>query len=168
MKNYFLKKKFLSEGFEGDRCETNINDCIANKCENNATCIDQIESYRCECEPGFSGNYCEKKINFCTKEYNPCKNGATCVDHYSHHKCICPLGWSGDNCTDNEDDCVDSMCQNGGTCVDGVNTYRCECPVGFAGKFCELAPMVELYPQTSPCQQHDCKHGVCFMPSGLL
>jgi hypothetical protein len=31
-----------------------------------------------------------------------------------------------------------------------------------------LAPMVELYPQTSPCQQHDCKHGVCFMPSGLL
>ncbi|GIY00781.1 protein slit [Caerostris extrusa] len=22
-----------------------------------------------------------------------------------------------------------------------------------------------LYPQTSPCQHHDCKHGVCFMPS---
>lgn len=27
-----------------------------------------------------SGEYCEKKINFCSKEFNPCKNGATCID----------------------------------------------------------------------------------------
>lgn len=23
-----------------------------------------------------------------------------------------------------------------------------------------------MYPQTSPCQHHDCVHGVCFQPSG--
>ncbi|XP_067141725.1 protein slit-like isoform X1 [Centruroides vittatus] len=154
-------------GFEGDRCETNIDDCIANKCENNATCIDYIDRYECKCSSGYIGNYCEKKINFCSKEFNPCKNGASCVDHFTHYTCACPVGFSGDNCSTNVDDCVENMCQNGATCVDGVNSYTCSCPEGYAGTFCEIMPMVAmLYPQTSPCQQHDCKHGVCFQPSG--
>lgn len=154
-------------GFEGDRCETNINDCIDNKCENNATCVDHIDSYDCKCLPGYTGNYCEKKINFCSREFNPCKNSATCIDHITHYSCACSVGFSGENCSVNIDDCVEHLCQNGGTCVDGVNSYRCQCPEGFTGSFCEIAPMVAmLYPQTSPCQHHDCKHGVCFQPSG--
>ncbi|XP_023241480.1 slit homolog 2 protein-like [Centruroides sculpturatus] len=81
--------------------------------------------------------------------------------------CACPVGFSGDNCSTNVDDCVENMCQNGATCVDGVNSYTCSCSEGYAGTFCEIMPMVAmLYPQTSPCQQHDCKHGVCFQPSG--
>ncbi|XP_067134486.1 protein slit-like isoform X2 [Centruroides vittatus] len=154
-------------GFEGDRCETNIDDCIANKCENNATCVDLIEGYECLCAPGYTGNYCEKKINFCSKEFSPCKNGATCVNYETHYSCSCPVGFLGENCTVNIDDCVENMCQNGATCVDSVNSYKCLCPDGYAGTYCELTPMVSmLYPQTSPCQQHDCKHGVCFQPSG--
>lgn len=55
--------------------------------------------------------------------------------------------------------------QNGGTCVDGVNDYTCKCPGDFTGKFCEIPPMVAmLYPQTSPCQHHECKNGICFQP----
>lgn len=42
-------------GYEGDMCETNINDCVDHKCVNNATCIDQVESYSCECLPGYTG-----------------------------------------------------------------------------------------------------------------
>ena len=57
--------------------------------------------------------------------------------------------------------------QNGGTCEDGVNEYTCRCPSEYSGNFCEIEPMVaQLYPQTSPCQQHDCKHGICFQPPG--
>ncbi|XP_071038445.1 protein slit isoform X1 [Parasteatoda tepidariorum] len=153
-------------GYEGDRCETNIDDCMDNKCENNATCIDLIEEYECRCNPGYTGNYCEKKINFCTKEFNPCKNGATCIDENYSYSCACSLGFTGENCTININDCLDHLCQNGGTCIDGINTYRCQCQDGFSGAFCELENMVDLlYPQTSPCQHHDCKHGVCFMPS---
>ncbi|GFT66347.1 protein slit [Trichonephila clavipes] len=111
-------------------------------------------------------NYCEKKINFCSKEFNPCKNGATCIDENYSYSCACSLGFTGDNCTININDCLDHLCQNGGTCIDGINTYRCQCQDGFSGAFCELENMVDLlYPQTSPCQHHDCKHGVCFMPS---
>ncbi|XP_064466119.1 protein slit-like isoform X2 [Ornithodoros turicata] len=154
-------------GFDGERCEINIDDCIDNKCENNATCIDQIDGYDCLCPQGHTGEYCEKKIHFCSKEYNPCKNGATCVDHTTHYACACAVGFTGDNCTVNIDDCKENLCVNGATCVDEVNSYRCICPAGFSGTFCELVPMVAmLYPRTSPCQHHDCKHGVCFQPSG--
>ena len=45
-----------SAGYEGDRCETNINDCLDHKCVNNATCVDQVESYRCDCQSGFTGS----------------------------------------------------------------------------------------------------------------
>nr|CAD7195455.1 unnamed protein product [Timema douglasi] len=154
-------------GFTGDRCESNIDDCLSNKCENNASCVDLVQAYQCRCQAGFMGEYCETKIPFCTKEYNPCRNGARCVEHFTHYTCECVLGYSGDNCTVNIDDCQSNMCQNGGTCVDGVNDYVCKCPGDFAGKFCEIAPMVAmLYPQTSPCQHHDCKNGICFQPMG--
>ena len=51
--------------------------------------------------------------------------------------------------------------------MDGVNDYTCQCPAEYSGRYCELEPLVSnLLMQTSPCQQHDCKHGICFMPTG--
>lgn len=58
-----------------------------------------------------SGDYCQTKIQFCSKDFNPCHNGAKCVDHSTHYTCECPLGFSGDNCTINNDDCQNHMCQ---------------------------------------------------------
>ncbi|XP_073994613.1 slit guidance ligand isoform X3 [Rhodnius prolixus] len=154
-------------GFTGTHCEININDCLQNKCENNSTCIDLVQAYKCKCQSGYMGEYCEKKIQYCTKEFNPCKNNGRCVDHLTHYTCDCAAGFSGDNCTVNIDDCKNNMCQNGATCVDGINGYTCKCANDFVGKFCEIAPMVAmLYPQTSPCQHHDCKNGICFQPMG--
>eukprot|EP00096_Caligus_rogercresseyi_P013821 TRINITY_DN6421_c0_g1_i2.p1 TRINITY_DN6421_c0_g1~~TRINITY_DN6421_c0_g1_i2.p1 ORF type:complete len:1396 (-),score=344.95 TRINITY_DN6421_c0_g1_i2:865-5052(-) len=154
-------------GFEGVRCETNTDDCTSHLCENNSTCLDKIGEYECNCSQGFTGKYCEAKIPFCKKEFNPCDNEGKCVDHFTHYTCECKAGFSGENCTRNIDDCLNHMCQNGGTCLDGIDSYSCKCPQEFGGKFCEIEPMVaQLYPQTSPCQQHDCKHGICFQPPG--
>lgn len=136
-----------------------------------------------------SGEYCERKIPFCTEQYNPCENNARCVDHDSYYTCECLPGFKGENCSSNVDDCENHMCQvrfvqyikpkndifafeivfqNGATCVDGINEYICKCSGDFTGKFCEISPIVSMmYPQTSPCQHHDCVHGVCFQPSGL-
>lgn len=58
-----------------------------------------------------TGDYCQTKIQFCSKDFNPCYNGAKCVDHVTHYTCECPLGFSGDNCTVNNDDCQNHMCQ---------------------------------------------------------
>ncbi|XP_065344323.1 protein slit [Cloeon dipterum] len=153
------------QGFTGERCESNIDECLAHKCINGATCVDLVSGYSCLCKPGFTGKYCEKKIDFCTKEMNPCANGARCVNNGSSYACECLPGFSGANCTVDVDDCVNHMCQNGGTCVDHVSGYSCLCPNDFSGRYCEVSPMVAmLYPATSPCQQHDCKHGICHQP----
>ena len=155
-------------GFEGTRCEINADDCIGNRCQNNATCIDKIGSYECNCAGGFSGEFCQSKIPFCsTPEFSPCQNGGQCIDHFTHYTCECMPGFTGVNCTNNVNDCVDNMCQNGGTCIDGINEYTCRCPPEYSGKFCEIEPMVaQMYQQASPCAQHDCKHGICFQPPG--
>ena len=36
-------------GYEGKMCETNIDDCISNACQNGAQCIDDILGYTCKC-----------------------------------------------------------------------------------------------------------------------
>ena len=49
--------------------------------------------------------------------------------------------------------------------MDGINSYTCKCPAEYSGAFCEIAPSVgHMYQQDSSCQQHDCKHGICFQP----
>ena len=42
-------------GFNGSRCENNIDDCVTNGCMNGATCVDGIANYTCDCVAGFTG-----------------------------------------------------------------------------------------------------------------
>lgn len=156
-------------GYGGTRCQENINDCLNHRCKNNATCVDGLEVYHCACAEGFTGKYCESRIPNCPEGNNPCHNGGKCIDHLTHFTCECKEGYSGFNCSENIDECANNLCQNGGKCVDGINDYTCQCPPEFQGKFCEIEPTIaQLYPQTSPCQQHDCKHGICFQPRDSL
>ena len=46
-------------GYTGDNCETNINECDPNPCQNGGTCTDGINSYTCTCPLGYSGDDCE-------------------------------------------------------------------------------------------------------------
>ena len=42
-----------------------IDYCASNPCQNCGTCIDGINTYTCNCSPGFIGNNCEtSKIFF--------------------------------------------------------------------------------------------------------
>ena len=40
-------------GFEGDHCEINIDDCAVNYCFNGGECHDRVDSFVCECLPGY-------------------------------------------------------------------------------------------------------------------
>lgn len=51
-------------GYEDDTCTTEINECLDNPCQNNASCIDQIGGYICACPRGFVGFQCESKVNY--------------------------------------------------------------------------------------------------------
>lgn len=39
-------------GYNGPRCEQNINECISNPCQNEGTCLDDVATWRCICMPG--------------------------------------------------------------------------------------------------------------------
>ncbi len=42
------------QGYEGPRCEMDVNECKSNPCQNDATCLDQIGGFHCICMPGMS------------------------------------------------------------------------------------------------------------------
>lgn len=48
-------------GYEGDQCESEINECLSNPCLNNGTCIDQVAGFICSCPKNFLGFHCEEK-----------------------------------------------------------------------------------------------------------
>ncbi|XP_051157574.1 fat-like cadherin-related tumor suppressor homolog [Leptopilina boulardi] len=46
------------QGFRGERCENDINECESNPCSNGGTCINELGSYRCICPADMTGNNC--------------------------------------------------------------------------------------------------------------
>jgi len=47
------------DGYEGDRCQTNIDDCANNPCINDAVCTDGVASYECTCALKTKPSTCE-------------------------------------------------------------------------------------------------------------
>ena len=47
-------------GYTGDYCEMEINECerLSNTCSGNGQCVNEGNSYRCVCDPNFTGKTC--------------------------------------------------------------------------------------------------------------
>ncbi|VDD79123.1 unnamed protein product [Mesocestoides corti] len=55
MHNSFGFKCICPEGWGGDDCARNLNDCEYNRCQNGGVCRDHVGGYTCECRLGFTG-----------------------------------------------------------------------------------------------------------------
>lgn len=129
-----------SEGFEGDRCEKDIDECKDMPCFNGGYCYNAEGSYYCNCTSGFMGPLCEMEVNECSSA--PCMNNGTCLDKVDDYACVCPVGFEGSRCEIALELCShDIICVNAGVCVqmEGFNESSvCDCRAGYAGVDCSV------------------------------
>jgi hypothetical protein len=129
------------DGYSGDYCNTNVDDCLGVDCLNGASCRDSVDDYECLCPPNYFGKLCGSLSDVCAE--NACRNGAECIPKDASatgYVCECVDGFAGLYCGEDVDECAIDPCLNGGTCQNLVGRYDCLCVDGWEGKQCQINP----------------------------
>ncbi|RWS31869.1 neurogenic locus Notch protein-like protein, partial [Leptotrombidium deliense] len=125
-------------GWTGSRCESQYVPCNPNPCQNDAVCIQNLDTltYQCQCQAGFTGVNCESNIDDCGGHL--CQNGGKCIDGINSYSCECTSQYKGTYCAEDVDECSvrPSVCKNGATCINTNGGYNCICVNGWTGKNC--------------------------------
>ncbi|XP_033745618.1 delta-like protein B [Pecten maximus] len=124
-----------TDGWTGDRCQTDVNECEHNPCLHSGTCHNINGNYTCHCSDGWTGHICDNDINEC--QNNPCDHGGTCNNVNGSYTCHCSDGWTGHICDNDVNECQIYPCQHGGTCNNINGNYTCQCATGWAGWHCD-------------------------------
>jgi len=151
------------DGWEGELCESDIDECALGVCQHATNCTNSLGSYECECEPGWTGPNCDTDIDECAE--NMCQNGAECSNSEGSFKCNCVAGWTGAFCEEDIDECQEDPCNENDVldngyrqfCVNTPGSFNCACNGGRAGDQCE-----EDYDECSsnPCGENKvCTNG---------
>ncbi|KAI8488046.1 hypothetical protein Bbelb_341640 [Branchiostoma belcheri] len=114
--------------------ETDLNECDGNPCQH-GRCVNKDGGYKCTCNPGWTGQNCQKDLNECT--WKPCQHG-NCVNKDGGYKCFCNPGWTGQNCQQDLNECTKKPCLHG-RCVNKDGGYKCTCNPGWTGHNCQQA-----------------------------
>ncbi|XP_022110883.1 sushi, von Willebrand factor type A, EGF and pentraxin domain-containing protein 1-like [Acanthaster planci] len=110
--------------------------CSATSCLNGGTCMEQLESFLCECPAGLTGEHCQTDVIDCQQD--SCFNGGTCVDELNGFSCTCAAGYQGSRCEGHTDLCNPNPCHHNAVCEAEGEDYYCVCPAGLSGRDCEI------------------------------
>ncbi|XP_061505186.1 protein crumbs isoform X1 [Anopheles gambiae] len=138
-----------TSGFEGKRCENDIDECKKDGICGNGICQNTPGSFRCFCTPGYTGLNCDLDVDECLS--HPCKNNAECQNKQNDYECICPAGYTGKDCSVDIDECESNPCSKGSSCVDQVANFTCMCVPGMTGRLCEI--------DIDDCESQPCQNG---------
>ncbi|XP_070174967.1 uncharacterized protein [Littorina saxatilis] len=130
-------------GWEGTRCESDVNECVTNQhncSDDHVICINQDGGYMCGCDIGYTSNESQSCIECpanmygtnCTQECNCTINAESCnnVDG----ACVCKAGWEGTCCESDVNECLTNQhnCSDDNViCINEVGGYSCGCDVGY-------------------------------------
>ncbi|XP_041371795.1 fibrillin-2-like isoform X2 [Gigantopelta aegis] len=122
------------QGWEGARCDVNINECLRPKvCPIvHDHCVDNNGSFSCVCDSGYSlvGQTCVDVNECLDAALNNCQ--FACNNTEASYTCYCPAGYTGtgNNCID-VDECVlnTDNCQMG--CTNTNGSFVCTCNNGY-------------------------------------
>ncbi|XP_052708108.1 fibropellin-1-like isoform X2 [Crassostrea angulata] len=127
---------------------SDIGECVSSPCVH-GTCTDQLNSYTCQCQPGYTGTNCDIDFNECSS--SPCVHG-TCINQVNSYTCQCQPGYIGTNCDEDVDECQSSPCIHG-VCSNLINAYSCQCYPGYEETQCQI--------DINECLSSPCQHGTC-------
>uniref|UniRef100_A0A0G4H2Z1 EGF-like domain-containing protein n=1 Tax=Chromera velia CCMP2878 TaxID=1169474 RepID=A0A0G4H2Z1_9ALVE len=128
-----LREFYISKDYRDiDECSGNIHDC-----DGNATCSDNIGSFVCACNDGWTGSgvVCSN-FDECTGNIHNCHTNATCLDNIGSFVCSCNDGWTGNGLScSNFDECTGNFhnCHTNATCLDNIGSFVCSCNDGWTG-----------------------------------
>ncbi|CAH0395162.1 unnamed protein product [Bemisia tabaci] len=130
-------------------------ECSSNPCRNGGTCIDQFNSFQCQCPDAWEGVLCDEDVDECALYANThlsCQNGGSCVNKPGFYECLCPPGYYGVRCTESTTNCAtrgQQLCGHG-ICVPHQDSYKCICDQGWKTDGISPACVVDV----NECESH--------------
>ena len=128
--------------------------CQSQPCQNGGTCVDDIDSYTCNCLPDYTGPNCgtgnivyDRKV----------ENRVSVINTNGFYEFISSIAISNINIILfyfidfvillslqflDTHLCRSDPCQNGGSCIDGENSYTCTCLPKHTGSNCETGKIL--------------------------
>ncbi|XP_072042492.1 uncharacterized protein [Amphiura filiformis] len=155
------------EAYTGYTC-TDIDECAAgtDNCDPNAACTNTVESFKCECNTGYTGDGVTcTDINECAANTDNCGQNAACFNIDGSFICECNTGYNGDGvtCTDiNECAAETDNCGQNAFCSNIDGSFICECNTGYNGDGVTCTDINECAANTDNCGQN----AACFNIDG--
>ncbi|KAH8330032.1 hypothetical protein KR074_010232, partial [Drosophila pseudoananassae] len=155
-------------GFEGPRCELDVNECFLYDgtdlgCQNGGICQNNVGSFSCTCLPGWHGLHCTQRKGDCSlaSSWELCGHG-TCVPSADDtgYRCLCEAGWKTNGltpvCGEDVDECQESAAHTpcSTKCINLPGSFTCApCPAGQTGNGVSCQDLDECKTNNGGCSQ---------------
>ncbi|XP_053397599.1 sushi, von Willebrand factor type A, EGF and pentraxin domain-containing protein 1-like [Mercenaria mercenaria] len=150
-----------NSGYTGDLCQTQIDHCESNPCQNEGSCENGLGNFTCICPEKFGGEICDEAEDGPSYWTSWSQCTVTCNGGVSSRTRVCSQNHT---CSDqsetrlcNNVSCIVDNCQTApcGTsqCISSEEGFTCVCNNGFTGSTCDT--------HIDFCEQNNCENGQC-------